>query len=161
MSEERILNGGFEDWTDHWTGIGDGTGALLPWIIAPHTGTVHALCAPDPGDTWGITQSVNFTNVNTLTFWQYMGGSGLRVYIDDTLLGTYPSVGMAYYQQKVDVSGRKGVHILRFLFADDEWTFLDDISALADKKYWYELSSGQNAIMRRGDKHCRLLRAGN
>lgn len=150
MSEERILNGGFEDFTDHWTGLGTGTGTLIPWFLAPYEGALHLLCVPDVGDTWGISQLVNFTNVNNLTFYM-MFGEGLEVYIDDTLLTTLSSVGAAYVLQTIDVSGRKGIHTLKFLFGDSYWTLLDNISAITtDPKYWYESFIGKNYLWKRG-----------
>lgn len=140
--EERVLNGGFESTEDDilWDVIDTGgTGVLGLFPVVPHGGNFHVACVPDPGDVWGIYQYMNFTDVNAVTFWQGLG-EGLKVYLDDLLLDTFPSVVWGSYEQRsVDVSTHTGRIPLVFIFADTEWTFLDDVSAIATIPYWYEL----------------------
>jgi hypothetical protein len=136
FTEQRIVNGGFEELTDGWDSVGTGTGNLLVFPFTPHTGFIHLICDPDEGDTWGITQTVKFTDVDELTFWQGLA-QGLMVYIDDELVGTYDST-LEWTEQTVDVSGYTGNCVLKFLFGDSEWSFLDDISAFAERDYWYD-----------------------
>jgi hypothetical protein len=136
--EERIQNGGFEDVSGvPWAAEGSGTGTMIIFPFAPHGGTFHLICDPDPGDMWAVTQLVNFTNVNTVTFWQGLA-DGLRVYLDDILLGTYESAVWDWVRHDIDTRGYTGTKTLKFAFGDTEWSFLDDISAYSEPKYWYD-----------------------
>lgn len=139
-TEERVRNGTFELFEDDilWEAIDGGTGILGLFPFFPHGGNFHVACVPDPGDTWGMYQYINVTDVNTVTFWQGLG-SGLQVYLGDVLLDTFPPAPVDYEQRSVDVSEYTGRKQLRFMFADFELTFLDDVSAIANVPYWYEL----------------------
>ena len=130
---ERIVNGGFETgrfyWQlDNWTagdgwGLGSGgahTGQFLAW----HRGT-----------TGGLSQSIDFTKVPTLSFWVYGYAGQIQdviVKIDSTTV-FQQNYGVGWNQYSVDVSAYPGVHTLTFSYGDiNYFSCIDDVSAIAN-----------------------------
>ncbi len=127
---ERVTNGSFDSGLSGWgTVIVDGDGAAYvntgPW---------------DPGiyycyiSGWGegamsaITQTVDLTNVNTLTFdsWGSIDtdsgpGVGGGLYIDDVFYEAIVNAGEDMVPHSVDVSALTGNHVIKFALYQWEW----------------------------------------
>ncbi len=141
MSEERIVNGGFEDGDVGWDAVLSEDCLFMVWPIYVHSGEWSCVIVSFIGSPL-LTQKVDFTNVNTLSFWYDHYGMGFFVGIDETLIDYYDPTGDWTYVT-IDVSEYSGIHTLTFglVFGDEEggiFVFLDDISAIAEPKYWYE-----------------------
>jgi hypothetical protein len=164
MQEERIVNGGFESeiYGEGWTPVGSADCLFLIWPIWIHSGVLSCVIVSFEGSPM-LTQEVNFTNVNNLSFWYDHYGMGFFVAIDETVIETYGET-WEWTQSTIDVSEYSGVHTLTFglTFGSEDgdiYVFLDDISAIADVKYWYENGIGVNYIGRGrlGGKGCKVM----
>jgi hypothetical protein len=142
-SEQRIINGGFED-ADlgyGWEIVPSEDCDFIIWPIGVHSGGWGCVVVSYVGSP-AITQQVSFKDVNTLTFWYDIWGDGLQVFIDDALLGTYDWEYDGWKYVSLDVSSYTGIKTLKFGLAygleGGNAVFLDDISAYAEPTYWYE-----------------------
>ena len=160
MTEQHITNGGFEseEYGEGWDATGDDC-LFLIWPIYIHSGGWSCVIVSFSGPAL-LTQDVDFTNVNNLSFWYDHYGWGFFVAIDETIVST-PEVLGEWTQVTVDVSEYSGVHTLTFGLImgsedGDVFVFLDDISAIADKKYWYEYGAGVKYMGRKGNVSCKV-----
>lgn len=161
VTEQRIVNGGFEDWPDPtvgWTAVASEDCLFLIWPYY-HSGSWSAVMVSFVGVPY-LTQDINFTNVNELSFWYDHYGIGFFVAIDDTLIDYYDAMG-DWSQVTIDVSGYSGTHTLKFGLAfgsedGDVFVFIDDVSAYSERTYWYDINTPKNVLGRRGNKTNRM-----
>jgi PKD repeat protein len=136
-TEERVTNGGFETGDETgWTDAGD------VWTIQTatvHSGSYAEYCqiVEEIGDHPAISQSVDLTGVDHISFWYYLQqGEGpnptLKVAIDSTVVGSYETM-YAWTSAVIDTSSYAGTHTITLYGNDAQGNgeiYLDDFSAV-------------------------------
>ena len=131
VGEERVANGDFEtsDLTG-WTVIDNGWETL----IGGRSASMYSAMSSVPGAE--LTQAIDLTDVNALTFWYYAPsdigeGTGVSVKIDGTTVYSGGNALGAWTQASIDTSAYTGTHTVSFFYTNENAyeVALDDISA--------------------------------
>jgi PKD repeat protein len=129
VSAEQITNGGFEignmsGWTIYGAAIND--------TVEKHAGTYSGKL-PDWYYYTNISQNVDFTNVNNITFWTYHFGTGMTLQVDSDVVYTFSSTHTEWTYVSVAISPYSGTHKLTITGNQDNNFWIDDISALSEE----------------------------
>lgn len=125
---ERVTNGGAEDGNTGWTVSGANTGSSTGSIYEGDRAFRTYASIGGPAGVYGtvtgfISQTVDFTNVDELTFWyrvatytnvETAGTPHFRALIGGTAVFTRTSAQSSWTKVTVDTSGITGEQTLRF-----------------------------------------------
>lgn len=127
---ERVTNGNFDSGLSGWgTIIVDGDGAAYATTGLWDPGVYYCYISGWGGGAMSaITQTVDLTNVDTLTFesWGSIDGDsgsgyGGGLYIDDVFYEAIVNAGEDMVSHSVTVSALTGNHVIKFALYQTEW----------------------------------------
>lgn len=143
MTDERVVNG---DFCDEWSGWNhDTTDWWGVWILNAGPGDwfdlVSCAASVSMGGTdteRGVWQTVDFTDVNFLTFQAYIGIYDFEgghpyfvVRIDGNEVYRVTTGWELLVSPSIDVSALTGEHVVSFLASAQDWTIYFDLRAVS------------------------------
>ncbi|HNY36139.1 MAG TPA: prepilin-type N-terminal cleavage/methylation domain-containing protein [Candidatus Pacearchaeota archaeon] len=132
---EILINGGFELGNVGWTTYSDA--GIYSDSEYARSGSYFAYVYTDGTATTYIEQTIDFTNVNTLTFWELAPFGFRSILIGGTEAWSSSYEVLEYSRIDIDTSSFDGLQTLRFSSDSDAETawYIDDVS-VSDQQVW-------------------------
>jgi len=134
-SSERVTNGGFESGdATGWTLTGTDDYSATVSAGSNHAGTysLYLVAGDVEGGSFTASQAIDLTNVDSITFWSYLGYGDPSVKIDNTVVLSGIADNYGWVQHTIDTSSYTGTHTLTFYSTDAThgiYLYVDDITA--------------------------------